>query len=180
MESSGKLLRLSQGTIGNNHLLWLLFDQRLQNSAYRSARAKDQYPFIVQIPPQVVHVVNHADTIGVVTENAAVCLQCQSINRTRTLGAGRQLLREIKGILFERHGHIKPFATLLKKIGCALRKGIFRHQLLGVGHALSRLLGKMTMNMGRFTVVDRVAKNGVAISHYDSNLSSACVVMSLL
>ena len=164
-ERRGDGMRLLDGAIGNDQTLRLFAEQRADHTTRSAARADQQNSRAMQhdavVGAQIAHQPN---AVGVIAVNA-LFVEAQGIHRARSLGPRRTTGCQFERLLLERYRDIQTAPACDAKRFHGLNKAVERRKHLLVGQRLQGLPREFAMNVGRFTVRDRIADHGVTVGH---------------
>ena len=118
------------------------------------------FKFKLMVPDEVPH---QANTVSIVAKIITGSIDNQRIHCARTLGPLTAPCCQPPGFLFERYGYVESFAIVFSKSGYRMFEVADINPFGCVYQLLPGLLGKAGMNERRFTMLNRVAENRIAV-----------------
>lgn len=162
-EFAHQLFGLGHGTVGDHQHGRLLRQEGFEHTAHGTAGTQHEDALAGQAEASVVlQITSQAGTVGVVTQQAAVCQFLQGIYRAGATGALGEFVGQAKGLFLERHGDVAAQAFGEEGAGIA-SEIVQRCQACIVGQHLAGLLGEQAVDQRRFAVADGVAEDAVAV-----------------
>src|SRR5665647_927086 len=126
-----------------------------------------------------LNVSSQTRTIGVVTKDS-VSIELERVDCLSYKSMRRELCCQLESLELERHRDIAPFVPFIAQPFYSRGKAIQRREDGFITDVLSGLPGEHLVDQRRFAVVDRVADNGVFVSHFGMRAKIHCAHCKVL
>jgi len=125
---------------------------------------ENQHAIVGDVQPQVLaQVGDQSVTVGVVAEQRVIGVEDERVDRAGTVGAGRQLVRQLRRGFLVWYGHIQSASAAREELQHLRAKVLGRDVIEPIIDELVRLLGEQPVDERRPAVTDRMTDHTVLI-----------------